>query len=92
MADAGEGCLALLAGGNATKYHVRAGHNGQTFTKEDMDFIVAHIVPEDLWYVVPIEAAEGLTGLWFNPRSTRARFEKYREAWCLLDCPRNARG
>jgi hypothetical protein len=78
--------------GNSSKYHVRAGHNGQTFTKEDMDFVVAHIVPEDLWYVVPIEIAEGLTGLWFNPRSTRARFEKYREAWCLLDCARSGRG
>jgi hypothetical protein len=45
-----------------------------------MDFVVAHIVPEDLWYVVPIAMAEGLTGLWFNPRSRTARFEKYREA------------
>ncbi len=77
---------------NASKYHVRAGHNGQTFTKEDMDFVVAYVVPEDLWYVVPIEMAEGLTGLWFNPRSKKTRFEKYREAWCLLDCPRKGRG
>jgi len=76
----------------ASKYHVRAGHNGQTFTKEDMDFVVGYIVPEDLWYVVPIEIAEGLTGLWFNPRSKKARFEKYQEAWCLLDCPRKGRG
>ena len=73
-------------------YKVGMGGTGKPFTKEDMDFIVAYIVPEDLWYVVPIEIAEGLTGLWFNPRSTRARFEKYREAWCLLDCPRKARG
>jgi PD-(D/E)XK endonuclease len=77
---------------DGSSYRVRAGCSGKVFTKEDMDFIVAHIVPEDLWYVVPIEIAEGLTGLWFNPRSTRARFEKYREAWCLLDCPRRARG
>jgi len=72
-------------------YHAAAG-SGQTFTKADMDFVVVHIVPEDLWYVVPIEIAEGSAALWFNPRSTRARFEKYREAWCLLDCPRKARG
>ena len=75
-----------------SKYSTGAGGNGRTFTKEDMDFVVVHVVPEDLWYVVPIEIAEGLTALWFNPRSTRARFEKYREAWCLLDCPRNGRG
>jgi hypothetical protein len=75
-----------------SKYQVGAGGSGRPFTKEDMDFVVVHIVPEDLWYVVPIEMAEGLVALWFNPRSTRARFEKYREAWCLLDCPRKARG
>jgi hypothetical protein len=77
---------------DGSKYHAGAGSNGQRFTKEDMDFVVVHIVPEDLWYVVPIEIAEWLTALWFNPRSKKARFEKYREAWCLLDCPRKARG
>ena len=78
--------------GKGSIYRARAGRLGKVFTKDDMDFVVVHIVPEDLWYVVPIEIAEGLTTLWFNPRSTRARFEKYREAWCLLDCPRKARG
>lgn len=57
-----------------------------------MDFIVACVVPENAWYVVPIEIAEGRTMLWFNPRGTGARFEKYREAWCLLDCSRKVRG
>jgi hypothetical protein len=75
-----------------SNYKVGAGGAGQRFTKEDMDFVVAHIVPEDVWYVVPIEIAEGLSTLWFNPRSTGARFEKYREAWCFLDCPRKGRG
>jgi hypothetical protein len=77
---------------DGSKYHAGAGSNGKTFTKKDMDFVVVQIVPEDLWYVVPIEIAEGLTALWFNPRSKKARFEKYREAWCLLDCPRKGRG
>ena len=75
-----------------SKYQAGAGGKGKPFTKEDMDFVVVHIVPKDVWYVVPIEMAEGLVKLWFNPGSTRARFEKYREAWCLLDCPRKGRG
>jgi len=74
------------------KYQAGGGGNGKPFTRVDMDFVVVHVVPLDVWYVVPIEMAEGLVNLWFNPRSTRARFEKYREAWCLLDCPRKARG
>ena len=77
---------------DGSSYRVRAGCSGKVFTEEDMDFVVVHIVTEDVWYVVSIEIAEGLSTLWFNPRSTRARFEKYREAWCLLDCPRKARG
>jgi len=77
---------------DGTIYTVSAGRTGKVFTKDDMDFVVVDIVPVDLWYVVPVEIAEGSTTLWFNPRSTRSRFEKYREAWCLLDCGRKARG
>jgi PD-(D/E)XK endonuclease len=76
---------------NGSMYHVGGG-KGRVFTKEDMDFVVAHIVPKDVWYVVPVEMAEGLLMLWFNPDSKRAKFEKYREAWCLLDCSRKVRG
>jgi PD-(D/E)XK endonuclease len=75
-----------------SKYQAGAGGKGKPFTEEDMDFVVVHLVPLDVWYVIPIEMAEGLVKLWFNPKSSRARFEKYREAWCLLDCPRKARG
>jgi len=75
-----------------SKYQAGPGGQGKPFTKEDMDFVVVHVVPLDVWYVIPIEKVEGLVKLWFNPRSTRARFEKYREAWCLMDCPRKGRG
>jgi len=96
VVDWGKGLWRVQVKGGSTQdgssYRVRAGCSGKVFTKEDMDFVVVHIIPEDLWYVVPIEIAEGLSTLWFNPRSTRARFEKYREAWCLLDCSRKVRG
>ena len=96
VVDWGKGFWSVQVKGGSSQdgtiYRVRAGCFGKVFTKDDMDFVVVHIVPEDLWYVVPIEIAEGLCSLWFNPRSTRSRFEKYREAWCLLDCPRRARG
>ncbi len=96
VVDWGKGFWRVQVKGGAycegKKYQAGAGGKGKPFTKEDMDFVVVHIVPEDVWYVVPIEMAEGLVKLWFNPGSTRARFEKYREAWCLLDCPRKGRG
>jgi hypothetical protein len=96
VVDWGEGFWSVQVKGGSClergRYKVGPGGSGKPFSKSDMDFVVAYIVPEDTWYVVPIEIAEGLSTLWFNPRSTRARFEKYREAWCLLDCPRSARG
>jgi len=96
VVDWGKGFWSVQVKGSSSRdgasYRVRAGAPGKFFTKDDMDFVVAHIIPKDVWYVVPIEIAEGLTTLWFNPGSTRARFEKYREAWCLLDCPRKGRG
>lgn len=73
-------------------YKMRAAGNRATYTKEDIDFIVAYIVPEDAWYVVPIEALNGGVGLWFNPHpGSKSRFEIYREAWCLMACPRDGK-
>ena len=93
VVDWGKGFWSVQVKGGAClergRYKVGPGGSGKPFSKDDMDFVVVH---EEVWYIVPIEIAEGLSTLWFNPRSARARFEKYREAWCLLDCPRSARG
>jgi hypothetical protein len=66
---------------------------GTRYTREEIDFFVVHIVPENAWYLVPIEVAELRSALFFSPhRSRKGKYEKYREAWCLLDCPRKVRG
>ncbi len=71
------------------KGEARAGH----YTKDEIDFLAAYIVPEDVWYIVPVEAFANVNQLHFNPRVPHnARYEKYREAWCLLACPPKARG
>ena len=63
-----------------------------TYTRADADFLAAYIVPEDLWYVIPVCAIVGRRTLRLSPhhRRQRARYEKYREAWSLL-CPRTGR-
>lgn len=45
--------------------------------------LVAYVVPEDLWYVVPVAVFRGITGMKLFPSSRRRRskFEVYREAW-----------
>lgn len=70
------------------------GGGHQLYTEDDIDFLAAHIVPLDLWYIVPIRAFLGRPLLYFYPTkpNSRGRYEKYREAWCLLACDPKARG
>jgi hypothetical protein len=71
------------------RYRVKTtGANGHVYTSAEIDFFVAYIVPENLWYIIPIQAIGGRKGIRFYPttrRPSRAMYEKYREAWCLLD-------
>ncbi len=60
------------------------------YTAKEIDFIVAYIVPENLWYVIPISVAAGRGQMYVSPGGTRHfRHEKYREAWCQMACPRD---
>jgi hypothetical protein len=76
------------------RYRVKnAGSRASAYTAEEIDFVAAHIVPLDLWYIVPIQASGSSRNLRFYPHGTsNSLFEKYREAWCLLSCTPKARG
>jgi hypothetical protein len=78
-----------------SRYRVpTSGANGKVYTSKEIDFFVGYIVPENIWYIIPIQAIGRRTGVRFYPhtrRQSRAIFEKYREAWCLLDSCLNVR-
>src|ERR1700688_111292 len=77
----------------ARAYETRAtcttGKGRAVYTKKDIDFIAAHVVPLDIWYIIPVEACTPAPMLRFYPhrKAKRMRLEKYREAWHLLDPP-----
>jgi PD-(D/E)XK nuclease superfamily protein len=52
----------------------------------DTDFLVAYVAPHQMWYVMPIGEIEART-LCLAPHRphSRGRYERYREAWELLD-------
>src|SRR5580704_18745393 len=53
-----------------SKYQVTTeNYRGRTYTREEIDFFVVYIVPENVWYVVPIEIAESHKMMCFNPSS-----------------------
>jgi hypothetical protein len=71
------------------RYAVNAkGSQNKAYTTEQIDFLVAYIVVEDAWYVIPIWAFAPRKVLKFYPsgceQKNRGRYEKYREAWDLM--------
>ena len=42
------------------------------------------VVHEDAWYIIPEEKIQGQECVTLYPKSSKAKYEKYREAWHLL--------
>jgi hypothetical protein len=81
-------CTAVLRAGG---YHIQPihfvyGKNKVVYTAEDIDVLAAHVVPLDVWYLVPVGAlAQGRSlRLYPDDGCKTARFEKYREDWDLF--------
>ena len=76
-----------------SRYRVRGGGCNSRYTSDEIDFLIAYIIPENLWYVVPVVALAARIALSFYPSGrSNGRLEKYREAWCQLACPRQLGG
>jgi len=73
-------------------YSVNATGNSRdkqkkSYTADEIDILVAYIVAEDAWYVVPVAAFAPCRHLYFFPLGSKkkgGRYEKYREAWDLM--------
>ena len=76
-----------------TRCESRAGGSGKLYTLDDIDFLAAYVIAENLWYIVPADAFVPRVTVHFNygPKS-QGMFEIYRESWCLLTCRPKARG
>ena len=58
----------------------------RTYTPGQIDFLVAHVIPENAWYIFPIAVIGTRTciKLFTHHRRSRSRYEEYREAWRLM--------
>jgi hypothetical protein len=74
----------------AQAYETRAtysiGKGRAVYTNCDTDFIAAHIVPLDIWYILPVAVCSPQPMLRFYPhrQAKKMRLEKYRELWTQL--------
>jgi hypothetical protein len=79
----------IRAGAYETRATYTVGKGRAVYTKRDIDFIAAHVVPLDIWYIIPVEICTPQPMLRFYPhrKAKKMRLEPYREAWHLLDPP-----
>jgi hypothetical protein len=57
---------------------------GRAYERGAFDFVAAYVVPEDAWYIIPVEAMRGKECVTLCSNAKQANYEKYREAWHLL--------
>ena len=81
---------AYCDGKDGYSFHACGNVQSVVYTARDIDFLVAYIAPEDVWYVLPIHVFKHIKSVKFFPTSKRrmSRFEKYREAWYVLSSPK----
>lgn len=76
-------------------YHANAWRhqNGRAiaYTTREIDLVVAYVMPENSWFVIPINACKHRQSLLLYPRNDprEGPYDHYREAWALM---RNAAG
>jgi hypothetical protein len=63
--------------------HMKNG-GGKGYNSDEIDFLVAYIFAEDLWYVFPVHIVEQKTSLCVKPGSKKSRLEQYRDNWDLM--------
>ena len=73
--------------GEDGSYSFRAhGHSLRAYRADEIDALVAYVVPENAWYVFPVKVVRLLRSLklFTGSRKRRSKFERYREAWWIL--------
>lgn len=73
--------------GQDGQYNFRMfGHSPRAYREDEIDVLVAYIVPEDAWYVFPVQVFQKRRSLklFSGSRRKRSKYEKYREAWWIL--------
>ena len=69
------------------RYKVRmGGSRNRSYDPHDFDFYAAYVIPEDVWYIIPIAAGVKLNtvNLYAGRPKSRGNVEKHREAWHRL--------
>ena len=64
------------------------GYKCRRYTADDVDVLAAWVMPLDVWYIIPVQAFAGRTGVAVYPhrKDGTGQFEAFQDAWCVLTC------
>ena len=72
----------------AYRLNTQRNSNGRAlpYLVSEIDFVIAHVVPEDAWFVLPVRAfaPRKCVPLYARDDPRVGEYSKYREAWWLL--------
>ncbi len=71
----------------------RCGAGRVSYSRREIDFIAVLAIPEDAWFIIPVEKVGMRRNIWIPAMSEplNREFEPYREAWHLIGRPRKKR-
>jgi PD-(D/E)XK endonuclease len=78
--------------GNGYLCRMRPNPETSPYTKDQVDFFAAYVIPEDAWYLIPVGVVIERRGDMIlcpvsQTKICRFKYEHYREAWALLRPP-----
>jgi hypothetical protein len=67
----------------------RSGHprqgSGRGYSAKEIDFFAFYVIPEDIWYIVPVtEVRRVRWAVYLNPQNRKSRYFRFKENWGLL--------
>ncbi len=96
--DTGHRLLRIQVKSTATLRHGRYSvscfscDSRRRYTRRQIDFLAAWIVPLDAWYLIPASSLRSRARIYFYPSRRTGWSERYRERWHMLHPKRRRRG
>ena len=61
-----------------------SGNDHRLYTAKDFDYFACYVVPEDVWYIFPVQLLLGKLTVALAPDRKGQKYERYMEAWWFL--------
>lgn len=57
---------------------------GILYTAKEIDYFALYVLPDDVWYTVPVKTLEGMGAVTLAPQNKESKYNRYKENWWLL--------